>query len=126
MKADCGDLAALPTLTFDFGGQHFDLEAKDYVLATDLHAGGAAGQVREAKKCVAGVTPLNLPNSGQQGLWVLGDLFLSKFFVSFDMDKRRVGLGRPRVGVPLQERVKKLAAISEKPMSESVESPESD
>jgi hypothetical protein len=37
-------------------------------------------------KCVGAFTPLNL-----DGIWVLGDVFISKYYTIFDRDQNRVG-----------------------------------
>lgn len=118
-------MAQLPSLTFVFGEHAFDLSVQDYLLVARKAEPGQPAPEKKAKRCVPGIIPLNLPNSGHTS-WVLGDLFMSNFFLSFDLENRRVAIGRPRVGTPLQERVKKLAKVSQKPMMESIESPETD
>jgi hypothetical protein len=60
--------------------------------------------------CLPGLAALSLPRPHETA-WVFGDLFLSKYFVTFDRDHNRVGLGTPPIGTSLEERVKVLSKV---------------
>ena len=78
---NCTDaaIAALPPVTFTLSGKDFVLHAKDYILAVS-----AGGQ----KQCVSGFIGIDVPAGP---LWILGDLFISKYVTVFDIGNSRVG-----------------------------------
>lgn len=81
-KVDCNNMNNLPDITFDLGNKHFTLQPLDYILMTI-----SKGQ----KMCLVGIMPFQMP-SGQEPLWILGDVFLRKYYSIFDIDNQRVGL----------------------------------
>lgn len=106
----------MPRLTFVFGDKKYSLTSKDYILTTGLHQTSQEGKQEPQERCLSGIIPMKVPGQHEQ-TWVFGDLFLSKFYLSFDLDNLRVGIGYPRVGASLEERVKKLSSIKEKHFS---------
>jgi Eukaryotic aspartyl protease len=63
---------------------------------------------------------MNIPRQMEM-TWVLGGIFISRFYLSFDLDNSRIGIGRPKIGEPLQERVKKLESAKRKTLTSAEE-----
>jgi len=72
---DCS--ADLPDLTFTLGGQDYHLKKEDLIL----QASGSS--------CVLALTGLDVPAGA---MWILGDVFMRKYYVQFDWGNRRLGL----------------------------------
>ena len=75
---DCSKLDTLPEVAFTLGGQKYSLTGKEYVLKVEQ-----AGQA----VCMSGFAGLDTP----YGLWILGDIFMGKYYTEFDAGKKRVG-----------------------------------
>lgn len=81
---DCGSISSMPSVTFEFGGHKFPLEAKDYILQTS----GA---------CISPFMGLDLPGLN---LWIVGDAFLRRYYTVYDMGKNRVGFAPVKQATP--------------------------
>jgi saccharopepsin len=74
---DCSAVPSLPKLSFYFGGKPYTLAGKDYILEVQ-------------GTCISAFTGLdiNVPNGS---LWIIGDVFLRKFFTVYDLKRNAVG-----------------------------------
>lgn len=77
---DCSAVSSLPTLSFTIAGQVFTLNGADYVLTV------TSGSTSE---CLLGLMGMDLSPEGIQ--WILGDVFIGKFYTIFDSGNNRVG-----------------------------------
>jgi len=79
---DCDRISELPELTFNFGGKDFTITGEDYIL-----------QVQGT--CVSAFTGLDMPaNIGE--LWIIGDVFLRKWYTIYDLGRNAVGFAKAR------------------------------
>ena len=73
--------AALPDLAFSMGDRAFVLKKDDLILQ-------AAGS-----QCLLGLMAIDVPPP-RGPLWILGDVFMRKYYVQFDWGKARIGIAR--------------------------------
>eukprot|EP00948_MAST-09A_sp_MAST-9A-sp1_P004276 g4276.t1 len=64
------------TVTFTVGGKTFDLEGDDLVI-------------KDGPICLLAVTAIDIP-APNGPLWILGDVFMRKYYVNFDLGNKQV------------------------------------
>ncbi|KAI9031889.1 endopeptidase [Phycomyces nitens] len=79
---DCAKIPDLPEFCFVFGGKDYCLTGQDYVL-----------KVQE--QCISGFVGMDIPEPAGP-LWIVGDVFLRKFYSVYDLGNNRVGLAKAK------------------------------
>ncbi|KAF9247080.1 Asp-domain-containing protein [Melanogaster broomeanus] len=74
---DCAKVSSLPDLSFYFNGKGYPLKGSDYVLNVQ-------------GTCISSFTgmDINLPGGA---LWIIGDVFLRRYFTVYDLGRDAVG-----------------------------------
>jgi len=75
---ECSAVPSLPDLTFNFGGKPYVLTGTDYTLNVQ-------------GTCISAFTGLDINIPGGGSLWIVGDVFLRKYFTVYDVGRDAVG-----------------------------------
>ncbi|KAG4301194.1 hypothetical protein PCK1_002504 [Pneumocystis canis] len=84
---DCSLKSTLPTITFNLGDHDFPLEPNDYIL-----------QIQS--KCMSTFVGMDIPPPVGP-LWIIGDVFLRKYYSVYNLEKNSVGLAKAKKRMPL-------------------------
>ncbi|XP_032894049.1 cathepsin E-B-like [Amblyraja radiata] len=82
---ECKKMIKLPNVTFTIGGIKYTLEAEDYIKKIE----------EENPVCLYGFQAVYIFSSNEP-MWILGDVFLAKFYTIFDRGNDRVGFAKSR------------------------------
>lgn len=77
-SVDCSKIDSMKDITFTLNGESYALSGKDYVLKETV-----MGQT----SCISGFMGMDINN----GMWILGDVFMGRYFTVFDVGSKRVG-----------------------------------
>ncbi|KAG5340031.1 ASPP protease, partial [Acromyrmex charruanus] len=80
MIVDCDKISDLPYIYFFLGGKLFELTSEDYIIELE--------QINKKTKCISA---FKSPNEDMEAMWILGNVFLRRYYVEFDMENYRVG-----------------------------------
>ncbi|KAH8291801.1 hypothetical protein KR054_000743, partial [Drosophila jambulina] len=79
---NCSELDKLPEIVFVIGGQRFGLQPRDYVMRATDDDGTSV--------CLSAFTLM------EAEFWILGDVFIGRYYTAFDVGQRRIGFAPTR------------------------------
>ncbi|TFK23274.1 endopeptidase [Coprinopsis marcescibilis] len=80
-QVDCNKVPSLPDLTFQFGGKPYPLKGSDYILNVQ-------------GTCISAFTGMDINMPGGDSLWIVGDVFLRKYYTVYDLGRNAVGFAQ--------------------------------
>lgn len=82
----CDKVSTMPDVTFVISGKEYNLKSVDYVF--NVTAMGKS-------ICLSGFMGIDLPPKVGE-LWILGDVFIGRFYTVFDVGEERVGFAQSK------------------------------
>ncbi|CAG8563254.1 1187_t:CDS:2 [Dentiscutata erythropus] len=79
---DCEKVPSLPDFSMQFNGKLFTLNGSEYVL-------------KAQNQCISAFIGLDIPEP-LGPIWIIGDIFLRKFYSIYDLANNRVGLAKSK------------------------------
>jgi saccharopepsin len=81
-QVDCAKVPSLPDLSFYFDGKPYPLKGTDYILEVQ-------------GTCISSFTAfdINVPGGA---LWIIGDVFLRRYFTVYDLGRHAVGFAKSK------------------------------
>jgi len=76
---DCDSVNRLPLLTLKIGDRAFELIPEDYIM-------------RQLGLCFVGINGMDFRKSNGDPFWILGSVFLRRYFTVFDIGREHIGL----------------------------------
>lgn len=73
---DCDKIPTLPEITYQISGKNYTLGGSEYILEVQT-------------ECLVGFMGIDLSREGLN--WILGDVFLRKYYTQFDVGNKRIG-----------------------------------
>ncbi|KAL4241985.1 peptidase A1 family protein [Abortiporus biennis] len=80
---DCAKVPDLPELTFTFNGKKYPLQGSDYILEVQ-------------GTCMSSFTGMDINMPGGDSLWIIGDVFLRRYYTVYDLERNAVGFAKAR------------------------------